>query len=225
MKRITLLLALFVSFTAFAKDLSKDITMVSYEQSWLDSEGTLALKNNTNEEIRNIVFLIKYLDMSGNELDYEEFSEFVSIAPGMTKKINIPAYEHSRFYHYYKSKGDSENPAFKINFQLKDYNVPNEELSGSDDSDYYGSYNDTRSNSESDTFTSGFFFMMIIILLVAISVSVGLFVLVALMAQRRHRNVVLWVLLSILASPLLMIIILLIIGDDPAAIENNNGWK
>lgn len=225
MKRIVLLLTLFISITAFAKDLNNDVTMVSYEQSWIDHEGTLALKNNTNEEIRNVVFLITYLDMSGKELDYEEFSEFVSIAPGMTKKINIPAYEAGRFYHYYKSKGDGENPAFKINFQLKDYNVPNEELSGSDDSDYYGSYNDTKSNSESDIFTKGFFITIIIILLVAISVSVGLFVLVALMAQRRHRNVVLWVLLSILASPLLMIIILLIIGDDPAAIENNNGWK
>ena len=68
MKRITLLLALFVSFTAFAKDLSNDVIMVSYEQAWIDHEGTLALKNNTNEEIRNVVFLITYLDMSGKEL-------------------------------------------------------------------------------------------------------------------------------------------------------------
>jgi len=41
------------------------VTMVSYEQSWLDSEGAMALKNNTNEVIRNISFQITYLDMSG----------------------------------------------------------------------------------------------------------------------------------------------------------------
>lgn len=76
------------------KDLDKDITMVSYEQGWLDSSGTLALKNNSSEEIKNVVFLITYLDMSGNELDYEEFTRRVSIAPGMTKKLDIPAYEH-----------------------------------------------------------------------------------------------------------------------------------
>ena len=70
--------------------------MVSYEQGWLDSEGTLALKNNSSEEVKNVVFLITYLDMSGNELDHEEFSRRVSIASGMTKKVDIPAYEHDR---------------------------------------------------------------------------------------------------------------------------------
>ena len=48
---------------------------------------------------------------------------------------------------------------------------------------------------------------------------VGLFlvlfsVLVALMAQKRNRNVAVWILLSLLATPLLMIIILLCIGKD-----------
>ena len=92
------LLSIFLALTAYAvdKDLEKDITMVSYEQGWLDSEGTLALKNNSSEEVKNVVFLITYLDMSGNELDYEEFSRRVSIAPGMTKKVDIPAYEHDR---------------------------------------------------------------------------------------------------------------------------------
>ena len=53
-RRLTIaLLSIFLSVVAFAanKDLEKDITMVSYEQGWLDSEGTLALKNNSNEEV------------------------------------------------------------------------------------------------------------------------------------------------------------------------------
>ena len=83
-------MTLSVAISVFAVD-SSDISFVSYEQGWLDSKGTLALKNNTTEEIRNVKFLITYLDMSGNELDYEEYERRVTIAPGMTKKLDIPA--------------------------------------------------------------------------------------------------------------------------------------
>ena len=129
-KRLSIVLissCLMVSAFAINKDLESDITMVSYEQSWLDSKGTLALKNNTSEEINNLVFVITYLDMSGNELDYEEFNKRINIDPGMTKKLDIPAYEHSRNYHYYKTKDDFGHPAFKIKFKLKDYNIVEEE--------------------------------------------------------------------------------------------------
>lgn len=126
----TALLSLLLSIVAFAaqKNLDKDITMVTYEQGWMDTNGALSLKNNTGVEVKNVVFLITYLDMSGNELDYEEFNKSVSIAPGKTKKIDIPAYEQERFYHYYKSPDNEMEPktAFKIKFQLKDYNVEGE---------------------------------------------------------------------------------------------------
>ena len=79
-KTLTALICLFMSISLFAasKSAETDISMVSYEQSWLDSEGTLALKNNTNENIHNIKFLIVYQDMSGKQLHYEEFSKKVS---------------------------------------------------------------------------------------------------------------------------------------------------
>lgn len=198
-KRISIaLLSIFVSVVAFAanKDLENDITMVSYEQSWLDSKATLALKNNSSEEVKNVLFLIIYLDMSDNELDYEEFTKRVSIAPGMTKKLDIPAYEHDRWYHYYKSEGarDKANTSFKIKFQLKDYNVKEEIVENGNQEGRYGSTN--------------------IIALLFISITIGLYVLVAVMAQKRNRNVVVWVLLSLFATPLLMIITLLVIGDN-----------
>ena len=65
-KRIsTALLSIFISVVAFAadKNLEKDITMVSYEQGWLDSSGTLALKNNSSEEVKNVVFLIRAIQL------------------------------------------------------------------------------------------------------------------------------------------------------------------
>ena len=202
-----------IALTSFISVSAKDadaITMVSYEQSWLDMEGTLALKNNTNEEIKNVVFLITYLDMSGNELDYEEFSRRVNIAPGMTKKLDVPAYEHSRNYHYYKSENrPSGSPAFKIKFQLKDYNVE-EEIAESIDDVPFDRYDYDRSTEK-----KGIYLIMIIVgLLFFIGITVGLYVLVPVMAKKRNRNEVVWILLSLLASPLLMIIILLFIGKD-----------
>lgn len=211
-------MSIFLSVVAFAanKDLEKDITMVSYEQGWLDSRGTLALRNNSSEEIKNVVFLITYLDMSGKELDYEEFSERVSIAPGKTKKLDIPAYEYGRSYHYYKSENmPGGSPSFKIKFQLKDYNVEEESEESIDDIPF-STYNYESSNdNERD-------FLMIAIVgsLLFMGITVGLFVLVAVMAQKRNRNVVVWILLSFLGTPLLTIIILLAIGNNENYIDN-----
>ena len=212
------LLGIFKAVVSFAanKDLEKDITMVSYEQSWLDSSGTLALKNNSSEEIKNVTFLITYLDMSGNELDYQEFTRRVSIASGMTKKLDIPAYEHSRNYHYYKTKDDYGHPAFKIKFQLKDYNVEEEAVESIDDNTF-STYDYDRSSGNEGLFMIAF----IIGLLFVIGITVGLYVLVAVMAQKRNRSVVVWVLLSLLATPLLMIVILLAIGKNENYIENH----
>lgn len=221
-RRLTIvLLSILLSVVALAanKDFEKDITMVSYEQGWLDSEGTLALKNNSSEEVKNVVFLITYLDMSGNELDYEEFTRRVIIAPGMTKKLDIPAYEHDRWYHYYKSEGAAgkANTSFKIKFQLKDYNVEEEVVRESIDDNPFSTYDYDRSSGN-----EGLYIIIIAIVgvLFVIGITVGLYVLVAVMAQKRNRSVVVWVLLSLLATPLLMIIILLAIGKNENYIEN-----
>lgn len=213
------LLCMIVSISAFAVN-SNDITMVSYEQGWLDSRGTLALKNNTKEEIYNVSFQITYLDMSGNPLDYEEFTKSISIAPGMTRKIDIPAYEYDRNYHYYKSEDmPSGSPSFKIKFELKGYNSV---LQESEDIDDYSIYDKADNNLYSSSKNDGWYMIIAIIaVLVIIGINVGLYVLVAVMAKSRNRSVVLWVLLSIVASPLLIIIILLVVGDDNKRIDND----
>lgn len=211
-KRISIaLLSIFISVVAFAanKNLENDITMVSYEQSWLDSKATLALKNNSSEEVKNVLFLIIYLDMSGNELDYEEFTRRVSIAPGMTRKLDIPAYEHDRNYHYYKSENmPGGSPSFKIKFKLKDYNVEDEVVEESIDDNPFSTYDyDSSSGNEGG-------YVSIIASLLFISITIGLYVLVAVMAQKRNRNVVVWVLLSLFVTPLLTIFTLLVIGEN-----------
>lgn len=211
MKRLTLLLiVLALAVSAIAKDLKRDITLVSYEQRWLDMEGTLALKNNTNENIHNVVFQITYLDMSGKALDYEEFKRRISIAPGMTKKIDIPAYEHERFYHYFKSENKpGGSPSFKIDYKLIGYNYPED---AEDDYDPFGAYDDNEYQ-YSNSSNNWFWLFAIIAVLFGMGFYIGMYVLVAVLAQQRHRSVVAWILLSMFCSPIIMIIILLCIGD------------
>ena len=197
---------LFVIFSTYAVS-ADDITMVSYEQGWLDSKGTLALKNNTKEEIRNVVFQITYLDMSGNPLDYEEFNEKVVIAPGMTKKLDIKAYEHGRNYHYYKSKNmPGGSPAFKVKFLLKDYNVEKEAINSIS---IFG-----ENDEKSDGVEAMSLILAIVIVLIVLGATIGAYVLVAIMAKERNRSVGGWILLSLLATPILMIIILLVVGKN-----------
>ncbi|EKX99209.1 hypothetical protein HMPREF9151_01792 [Hoylesella saccharolytica F0055] len=170
--------------------------MVSYEQGSFDSEGTLALKNNTNETIQNISFTITYLDMKETPVDYEDFFLNVDIKPGMTKKVNIPAYEHDRYYHYYKTPDNgSGNPAFKIRYKLKDYNIANTDEDAQQTAD--------------DTVSA---IIGVIIILVIIAITIGIYVLVGVLAKRRNRSVLLWILLGLITTPLLAIIILLCIG-------------
>lgn len=95
----------------------------------------------------------------------------------------------------------SGSPAFKIKFELKDYNVENSVI---EENDNYTSKSD------------GEYFMIIAIIaiLAFLSITIGLYVLVAVMAQRRNRSAAMWVLLSLFATPLLIVIILLFIGDS-----------
>jgi len=189
-----------------AQNKDKDIVMVSYEQSPWDYDGTLSLKNNTDVEVENINFTILYFDMSGKQLDYKDFFKHVSIAPGMTKKIDIPAYEHSRHYHYYKTKDQISYmyTAFDIKFKLNDYNVRLQETN----EDFVPLLSPEETYNES--IWSGFG-IYIVLFLLFISITVGTYVLVAVMAQQRNLNVIGWILLSFVLTPITVCIILLCI--------------
>ena len=196
-------------------DLNDAVSMVSYEQRWLDYNGTIALKNNTDTDIHNVNFIITYLDMSDQPLDYEEYTVEVDIAPGMTKKVDIPAYEHGRDYSYYKSEASPSEPhRFKIKYELKGYNIQNPDKVISDDEDlsiYDENFEPTDFHPQDNI--GWYVFLVIIVSLFILGIGIGLYVLVAVMAKKRNRNVVLWILLSLVGTPLLMIIILLCIGD------------
>lgn len=208
MRKILFILMLLASLNLSATDkkTNEAVTFVSYEQNWFDSESSLILKNNTDKEIKKVSFRIIYFDMDGNALDYIDYSPRTVIAPGMTRKIEIPAYGCEKNYSYYKSEElYSRGKKFKINFELKDYKVSDSDMSDSTDT----------LDTLPDSSGSSFDFMMIILFFFSIAVLgayIGMYILVAIMAKSRYRNPALWVLVSVFTTPLLAIIILLCIG-------------
>ena len=204
MKKLLTLLFLLCSMSVFADINNKDaVTMENFEQRWLDHESTIALKNNTNETIHNVSYRITYLDMNGKALDYSDYTSTIDIEPGMVKKTDIPAYEHERFYQYYKNAEKyDDHPKFKVAFELKDYNFEDDQQ---EDVEY----------GRGECLSPLAIIIPIILLAIFLfAIAIGLYVLAGIMAKRRHRSVALWVIISILTTPILAIIILLCVGDS-----------
>lgn len=215
MKRIFLLILASALSTICTVALPKGkvdaVTMESYEQNWDDNVGTIALKNNTNQDIYNVTFQLTYLDMSGKQLDYEEFSQNVNIAPGMTKKINITAYESSRDYSYYKSEAEYLHPKrFKIKYELIAYNSATSQT-GDEYDDATSPYQSYPVSNNSSGWES-----LILIFIIAAAFYVPLIML----ARNYGRSVTLCILLSFFTTPIAVIIVLLIIGNKNGTPQN-----
>lgn len=219
MKRIFLLiLASVISICTFAlpKDKVNAVTMESYEQNWNDMVGTIALKNNTNQDIYNVTFQLTYLDMSGKQLDYEEFSQNVNIAPGMTKKINITAYERDRDYSYYKSEAEYLHPKrFKIKYELKAYNSATSQTD-----DEYDTATPTHQSQPFNNNHSGSSWESLILILLLIIIAAAFYAPLIILARNYGRSVPLCILLSFFTTPIAVIIILLIIGKKNDTPQN-----
>ncbi len=155
-----------------------------------------------------------YLDMSGRQLDYDDFSRRVSIAPGMTRKVDVPAYEYRRSYSYYKSERSysGEGQRFKVRFELKGYSSVGDEASTSSGAGpAYGEDDDEPGVSHGGNIMPVVTVLGVFLLILGIYV--GLYVCVGIMAQRRGRSVPLWLIVSFFFTPLLAMVILLFVGD------------
>lgn len=203
-----------LSVHATSKDTVNALRMVSYEQTWLDRQGTLALKNNTKHTIYNVRYRLTYFDMKGNPMDYKDFYTEIEIAPGMTKKVNVKGYECDRNYSYYLSEACPSYPKkFKVSYETLAYNQTEESCVQLNTDALLTKESPISEMDDEPTYLNSV--VMVIIMLFVLAGYVGFYVLVAIMAQRRNRSVALWLLLSFIATPILVILILLVIGKAP----------
>lgn len=104
---------------------ANDVTLEKYTHDWVSLEASVSLKNNTDRTITQISGRMIYFDMSGNMLDYQDFTKKVSIEPGMVKNINLRGYGFDDHYAYYNSQTCpiSSDRIYKVRFELKSYNT------------------------------------------------------------------------------------------------------
>lgn len=109
-------------YDADMSDFSKDaITMVEY--STVSYFPTISLKNNLEKAITSANYRIVYYNMSGEMLDYNDFTIKGSIDPHMTKEYEISRYGEYNDY-YYKSKPRyGRGKPYKISYELQSYEV------------------------------------------------------------------------------------------------------
>ena len=241
MKRlISFLLGAFCAIVfAWGQGHPKDVTMISYEQRWADLRGTLALKNNTDKNIVEVSFRMTYMDMKNNPMDYEEFRKSVEIASGMTRKIDIPAYEYRRNYHYYKTPDDFGHPAFKIKYELLGYRVVDNRTAKTYDISVVPEVGGKDSLRKGETvvpeektvqeeskplidFKEISSFDHMILLWYAIAFIIGMFILVAIAAHDRSRSMAFWIIFSMCFTPVVALFLLVIFGDSNSQYKRRN---
>lgn len=101
------------------------VTMVSYSHTWMEEDAQISVKNTIEDDIVSITGRMIYYDMSGNMLDYQDFTQTIDIEKGMTKRFSLPGYNHEENFVYYKNDAFylTPNNKYKVKFVLHSYQI------------------------------------------------------------------------------------------------------
>lgn len=97
------------------------VSLANYTHDWTQPNASVSLKNNTDHRISQVSGRMVYYDMSGNMLDYQDFTKSVDIEPGMVKGIILSGYGYKDHYAYYKNDTYNYDRKYKVVFELKSY--------------------------------------------------------------------------------------------------------
>lgn len=211
------------------------VTMVKFEQSWLDSEATISLRNNTHAVIETIRFQLVFYDMDGQQIDYKKYTLNKQIDPGMARIFKIPAFQHDRHYHYYGTKGPLGSPLFKVEYKLlhagsvsqkaaaKPRRPASEKVSAkpsavTSDKAAKQPFGDAYAQPDADesqqSSADEFSIFLNVIMLVAMSfLVIAPFFIVRSMALARYRDPLPYIILCFFITPFLVMLLLFLIGD------------
>ena len=98
------------------------ISLYRFEQKSGNTDATITLRNNTPKTITMVTGRIFYYSMNGKIIDYKDFSQELSIEPGMAKSFAW----NGRYMgegHYYKNCPDNtaEDHKYKVKLKILQY--------------------------------------------------------------------------------------------------------
>ena len=101
------------------------IVMTSYSKNQSSTIAYFSLKNNTETTISNIHYVLIYKSLSGEIIDYKEYSYEKEIAPNLAKRLQDYGFLD---WYAYSCNGQIDrlydtHPKFKIEFRLISYEI------------------------------------------------------------------------------------------------------
>lgn len=123
--RLLIFILLIIPMTTFAKKVATgDITMESFTENIKQNTAVLTLRNNMDEEVRQVKALLIYMDEEGKNLGRENIRTEVTIPPHAIGSMHVKGLGRANYIYYKQKRGDEPDAkGYMVAFELKDYEL------------------------------------------------------------------------------------------------------